>query len=199
MLGDDPARRPRRGTVDLARFLRYCGAATPARRASAASAFEVEAEAGLPAGLRVDLVSLARIARTTWSATRSSSRESGTVRLSVVRDPDGGVVFRVTDEGRACARADVSRRRPGPDRQPAHGPRARTSSGALPTGSAARCISPTVRRGGAVASVRSAGGGRRRRRAAATDVRPPTSPACASCSPRTIRPTRWSPRRCCAR
>ena len=189
----DGGRRP----VDLDGFLR--ARPPPPRRRGARARPRPRGRGRRPAcptACRLDRIALARIVdNLVGNAIKFS--DAGTVRLSVARD---------AGRQRGLPRR---RRRPGPrrphrrPRRPAPARRRRASgsrsSARLPTGLGGEVSLGNRPPAASRRCVRfPAGGGRRgagRRELAAR----PTSRASGSCSPRTIRPTRWSRRRCCAR
>jgi CheY-like chemotaxis protein/two-component sensor histidine kinase len=100
------------GRIEVQRFLRHLSRRWSGEARERGARFAIDAAPSLPAVLNADLVSLARaVGNLIGNAIRHAW--SGEVRLDVVVPQDGGLLFRVTDEGpgippEVVARLDAS-------------------------------------------------------------------------------------------
>ena len=106
VLGDEPGPDETR-PVDVAGFLRYVRRRHGGEASERGLVLEAAAEPGVPDGLRLDLIPLARIADNLIGNAIKFS-EAGTVRLSVAQDPDGALIVRVADDGPGLAAAPAA-------------------------------------------------------------------------------------------
>ena len=98
LLGDAPGAGTAPPIVELDRFLRQVRSRHLADAQARGLSLAVAAETGAPGALRLDHTALERIVDNLVSNAVKFG-DTGTVRLGVARDPDGSVVFRVTDDG----------------------------------------------------------------------------------------------------
>ncbi len=106
VLGDEPGPDETR-PVDVAGFLRYVRRRHGGEASERGLVLEAAAEPGVPDGLRLDLIPLARIADNLIGNAIKFSK-AGTVRLSVAQDPDGALIVRVADDGPGLAAAPAA-------------------------------------------------------------------------------------------
>ncbi len=102
LLGDAPGAETPPPLVELDRFLRQVRSRHLADAQARGLSLAVAAETGAPGALRLDHTALERIVDNLVSNAVKFG-DTGTVRLGVARDPDGSVVFRVTDDGPGLA------------------------------------------------------------------------------------------------
>jgi len=94
----DPEEIAAHGRIEIGRFLQHLSRRWSGEARERGVRFAIDTGAGLPAVLHADLVSLARVlGNLIGNAIRYAW--SGEVRVGVTVPSDGGLVFRVTDEG----------------------------------------------------------------------------------------------------
>jgi CheY-like chemotaxis protein len=105
--GDAPDVEP--ATADLRRLLCHIRRRHAGEARERGLAFVVQAADDLPRSLLVDPTSLVRIVDNLIGNALKFA-EVGTIRLTVARDADGDVIFRLTDEGPGLGGPDLDRR-----------------------------------------------------------------------------------------